>query len=165
MNTRFIVQSMAVLALFCAGCVTDEKYGAFVPKGELAPSNAKAYADYGSGMAQHEGFQMAYTWQRNNNDAVKNATKLEVIAKFVSSDAAADALLAKIGTSYDGDPIALTQIAAVTQLVMTPKCAKAAECRKLWVSALERARAATDDGYVKTFCDQQLRLCKPVCCE
>ena len=62
--------------------------------------------------------------------------------------------------AYDGDPIALTQIAALTQLVMCPKCPKAPACRKVWVAALERAKAATDDGYVKTFCDQQLRLCK-----
>ena len=83
-----------------------------------------------------------------------------MLRKFVETPAAADALLAKIGTSYDGDPIALTQIASVTQLVMCPKCPKAPACRKVWVAALERARAASDDGYVKTFCDQQLRLCK-----
>ena len=92
--------------------------------------------------------------------AVEAATKPEVLSKFVASPEAADALLAKIGTSYDGDPLALTQIAAVTQLVMTPNCPKAPACRKVWVDALERARAAADDGYVRTFCDQQLRLCR-----
>ena len=66
----------------------------------------------------------------------------------------------KIGTSYDGDPVALTQIAAVTQLVMCPKCPNAPERRKLWTAALRRAKAASDDGYVKTFCNQQLRLCE-----
>ena len=101
-----------------------------------------------------------YEWQRANQKLVADATKPEVLKTFVETPAAADALLAKIGTSYDGDPVALTQIAAVTQLVMCPKCPKAPACRKVWVAALERARAATDDGYVKTFCDQQLRLCK-----
>ena len=28
------------------------------------------------------------------------------------------------------------------------------------VAALRRAKAASDDGYVKTFCNQQLRLCE-----
>ena len=111
-------------------------------------------------MAHVDGYQMAYEWQRANPKLVADATKPEVLRAFVETPAAADALLAKIGTSYDGDPIALTQIAAVTQLVMCPKCPKAPACRKVWVAALERARAASDDGYVKTFCDQQLRLCK-----
>ena len=146
-------------AALVAGCAT-EKYGAFEPKGPLETANADAFAGYGAAMAHHDGYQMAYEWQRQDPKAVEDATARAVLAGFVASDAAADALLAKIGTSYDGDPIALTQIAAVTQLVMCPKCPKAPACRKVWVAALERARAKTDDGYVRTFCDQQLRLCK-----
>ena len=155
------VASLASLVLLlAAGCATEPKYGAFEPKCELGQPNATAYASYGAAMAHVEGYQMAYEWQRANPKAVEEATKPEVLRKFVETPAAADALLAKIGTSYDGDPVALTQIAAVTQLVMCPKCPKAPACRKVWVAALERARAASDDGYVKTFCDQQLRLCK-----
>ena len=154
------VSSLASLVLFLvAGCAT-QKYGEFEPKCELGQSNATAYASYGAAMAHVEGYQMAYEWQRANPKLVEEATKPEVLKTFVETPAAADALLAKIGTSYDGDPVALTQIAAVTQLVMCPKCPKAPACRKVWVAALERARAASDDGYVKTFCDQQLRLCK-----
>ena len=154
------VSSLASLVLFLvAGCAT-QKYGEFEPKCELGQPNATAYASYGAAMAHVEGYQMAYEWQRANPKLVEEATKPEVLRKFVETPAAADALLAKIGTSYDGDPVALTQIAAVTQLVMCPKCPKAPACRKVWVAALERARAASDDGYVKTFCDQQLRLCK-----
>ena len=151
---------VAAAGLFVAGCATEQKYGAFEPKCELGQPNATAYASYGAAMAHVDGYQMAYEWQRANPKAVEEATKPEVLRKFVETPAAADALLAKIGTSYDGDPIALTQIASVTQLVMCPKCPKAPACRKVWVAALERARAASDDGYVKTFCDQQLRLCK-----
>ena len=147
------------MLLLAAGCAT-EKYGAFKPKVELAPSDPAANAGYEAAMAHKDGFQMAYEWQRENAKAVEDATKPEVLAAFVSSDAAADALLAKIGTSYDGDPVALTQIAAVTQFVMLPKCPKAPARREVWVAALERARATADDGYVRTFCDQQLRLCK-----
>ena len=154
------VSSLASLVLLlAAGCAT-QKYGEFEPKCELGQPNANAYASYGAAMAHVEGYQMAYEWQRANPKLVEEATKPEVLKKFVETPAAADALLAKIGTSYDGDPIALTQIASVTQLVMCPKCPKASACRKVWVAALERARAASDDGYVKTFCDQQLRLCK-----
>ena len=152
-----LVLAMAVIV---AGCATEPKYGAFEPKCELGQPNATAYASYGAAMAHVDGYQMAYEWQRANPKLVEEATKPDVLRKFVETPAAADALLAKIGTSYDGDPVALTQIAAVTQLVMCPKCPKAPACRKVWVAALERARAASDDGYVKTFCDQQLRLCK-----
>ena len=151
---------MSIVLLLAAGCATEPKYGAFEPKCELGQPNATAYASYGAAMAHVEGYQMAYEWQRANQKLVAEATKPEVLKTFVETPAAADALLAKIGTSYDGDPIALTQIASVTQLVMCPKCPKAPACRKVWVAALERARAASDDGYVKTFCDQQLRLCK-----
>ena len=151
---------MSIVLLLAAGCATEPKYGAFEPKCELGQPNATAYASYGAAMAHVDGYQMAYEWQRANPKLVADSTKPEVLKAFVETPAAADALLAKIGTSYDGDPVALTQIAAVTQLVMCPKCPKAPACRKVWVAALERARAASDDGYVKTFCDQQLRLCK-----
>ena len=150
---------VSVAVLLVAGCVT-QKYGEFEPKCELGQPNATAYASYDDAMAHVDGYQMAYEWQRANPKLVEEATKPDVLRKFVETPAAADALLAKIGTSYDGDPVALTQIAAVTQLVMCPKCPKAPACRKVWVDALERARAASDDGYVKTFCDQQLRLCE-----
>ena len=150
---------MSIVLLLAAGCAT-QKYGEFEPKCELGQPNATAYEKYGPAMAHVDGYQMAYEWQRANPKLVADATKPEVLRAFVETPAAADALLAKIGTSYDGDPVALTQIAAVTQLVMCPKCPKAPACRKVWVAALERARAASDDGYVKTFCDQQLRLCK-----
>lgn len=149
-------------AVCVAGCATEPKYGAFTPKTTPQPSTV-AFADYGAAMAHQDGYQMAYEWQRANDAAVRAATTPETLKAFVASDAAADALLAKIGTSYDGDPIALTQIAAVTQLVMCPKCPKSPARRKVWVAALERRRAATDDGYVRTFCDQQLRFC--ACCK
>ena len=150
---------VSVAVLLVAGCAT-QKYGEFEPKCELGQPNATAYASYGDAMAHVDGYQMAYEWQRANPKLVEEATKPDVLRKFVETPAAADALLAKIGTSYDGDPVALTQIAAVTQLVMCPKCPKAPERRKLWVAALRRAKAASDDGYVKTFCNQQLRLCE-----
>ena len=159
MKQKTILQSIAAATLLLAGCAT-QKYGEFEPKCELGQPNATAYASYDDAMAHVDGYQMAYEWQRANPKLVADATKPEVLAKFAETPEAADALLAKIGTSYAGDPVALTQIAAVTQLVMCPKCPKAPERRKLWVAALRRAKAASDDGYVKTFCNQQLRLCE-----
>lgn len=154
-----LVLTLAVAAM--AGCAsTTPKYGAFTPKGELQPSTGTAYADYGKAMAHAKGYEMAYEWQQRNPEAVAEATKPALLASFVASAAAADALLAGIGTSYDGDPVVLTQVASVTQFVMCPKCPKAKAHRAVWVSALERVRSKTDDGYVRTFCDQQLRICK-----
>ena len=150
--------SPAIL-LVLAGCATA-RYGEFEPKPALRPASPDAYASYGPATTHCDGYEMAYEWQRKNPQAVADATRPKVLAAFVESDAAADALLAKIGTSYDGDPLVLTQIAAVTQLVMCPKCPKAPARRVLWVAALKRARAASDDGYVRTFCDQQLRICE-----
>ena len=160
MKPKTILQSLAAATLLLAGCATEKKYAEFEPKGALAPSDPAAYASYGPAMAHCDGYQMAYEWQRANPKLVAAATKPEVLAKFVESPEAADELLAKIGTAYDGDPVALTQIAAVTQLVMCPKCPDAPARRKLWTAALKRAKAASDDGYVKTFCNQQLRLCE-----
>ena len=154
------IASLALAALLSLGGYAEVKYGAFEPKAEQGNPNPNAYANYGAAMRRYQGFQMAYEWQRANPKIVRQSVKKEVLKEFVKSPEAADKLLAKIGTSYDGDPVALTQIAAVTQLVMTPKCPKASGCRRLWVDALKRARAKTDDGYVKVFCDQQLRICE-----
>ena len=102
----------------------------------------------------------AVEWQNKNDAALAAATRPEVLAKFVATPAAADALLAQVGPAYAGDPLVLTQIAAVTQLVMCPKCDKAPAARKVWVAALEKAVASAKDDYVRTFCRQQLDLCK-----
>ena len=154
--------SVAAALLLFAGCAT-QKYGPFEPKslsGDTEKAREVMDRAYSGGMGHHEGYEKAYEWQQKNPKLVADATKKDVLAGFVACPKAADALLAKIGTSYDGDPVALTQIAAVTQFVMCPKCPKAPARRALWVDALKRARANTDDGYVRVFCDQQLRLCE-----
>ena len=162
MKTRFLdVARLATTTLaLLAGCATGAKYGAFEPKGEQGKPAPDAFADYGAAMAGHEGYKMAYEWQRENPKLVEEATQPRTIAAFAETPSAADALLAKIGTAYDGDPVALTQIAAVTQLVMCPKCPKAPGLRKIWVAALERTIREATDEYVRTFCRQQLQLCK-----
>ena len=146
--------SVFVLGAVVAGCAS------YSPEAGLRPSEPTAFATYSPAMKHQDGYQMAYEWQQANPDAVREATEVKVLAAFVASDAAADALLGRIGSAYDGDPIVLTQIAAVTQLVMTPGCPKAAAARPVWVAALERTKARASETYVRTFCDQQLRLCK-----
>lgn len=135
-----LVGLMMVVAL-AAGCVTKDAY-------DIRPE------------AKADGVPSSVEWQNANDARLKAATTPEALAKFVGSDAAADALLAQIGSAYKGDPLVLTQIACVTQLVMCPKCDKAPARRKLWVAALERAQANATDDYVKTFCRQQLDLCR-----
>ena len=104
----------------------------------------------------------AVEWQGANGARLAAATSPETLAGFVASPEAADALLAKIGPAYHGDPVALTQIGAVTQYVMDPRSAKGPEARATWVAALERTRLAAKDDYVRTFCEQQLWQCRPV---
>jgi len=155
------IENIAFALLLAAGCTTaDPDYGRFEPVGPLAKPNPAAYDSYSKAMASAPGRPSAFEWQNANKAAVAKVTRPERIAAFTDSPAAADALLAEIGTSYTGDPVALTQIATVTQFVMTPGRPGAAARRATWVAALERARDGATDGYVKTFCAQQLRLCR-----
>ena len=135
-----------VAAVLFAGCATEN-----VVKKDAYDIRPDAAAD---------GVPTGVEWQRVNDAELKAATTPAALAKFAESDAAADALLAQIGPAYKGDPLVLTQIAGVTQLVMCPKCDKAPARRKVWVAALERARDGAKDDYVRTFCRQQLDICK-----
>ncbi len=101
----------------------------------------------------------AVEWQNRNAEALNKALQPKVLATFVASPEAADALLAKVKKAYASDPTVLTQIAAVTQLVMTPDCDKAEDARELWSEALLRAAASSTDGYRTTFFLDQLRWC------
>ena len=108
----------------------------------------------------------AVEWQNRNDAAIAAATADDVLAAFVADAASADALLAKIGPAYDGDPLVLTQIAAVTQWVMLPEPCwlcfwkpSPSKGREVWNLALARKIAESKDDYIRTFCRQQLDLC------
>jgi len=118
------------------------------------------YANYKDAMASDKAHPMAYEWQKANAVQIAAATKVEVLESFVKDEASALGLLSQVKGAYETDPLVATQIASVTQLVMCPKCSKASTGRMVWVAALERVRAETKDEYIRTFCDQQLRLCK-----
>ena len=101
----------------------------------------------------------AVDWQHKENAKLAEATKPEALAKFVKDAAAADALLAQVKTAYATDAMVATQIAAITQLVMTPKCEKAKACRKVWTTALLKAATTSTEQYRTMFFLEQLRWC------
>ena len=115
-------------------------------------------------------YPTAVVWSAKNDAEIEAATADDVLAGFVSSREAADALLAKVGGAYLGDPVALTQIAAVSQWVMQPdpcflafwKPSRSAG-RKVWVDALLSAAENSADAYTKTFCLDQVRWCGCKC--
>ena len=115
-------------------------------------------------------YPTAVLWSAKNDAEIEAATSDDVLAAFVESDEAAAALLAKVRGAYSSDPLVLTQIAAVSQWVSQPDpCVlcfwkpSRSNGRKVWVNALLSLAEKSDDGYVKTFCLDQLRWCAPPC--
>jgi hypothetical protein len=115
-------------------------------------------------------YPTAVVWSAENDAAIAAATGDDVLAGFVEDDEAASALLAKVRGAYASDPIALTQIAAVSQWVMQSDPfwlffwePSRSDGRKVWVNALVAKAEGDGDGYVKTFCLDQLRWCAPNC--
>ncbi len=98
-------------------------------------------------------------WEEKNRAALAEATKREVLVKFVESEKAASDLLAQVKAHYQTDCIAARQIAAVTQLVMCQKCPKAPGFRKIWTSALLKAAQESTNAYRTVFFLDQLRWC------
>ena len=131
--------AMAAAAL-AVGCVTKDPYD-IRPEGE------------------DDGVPTAVAWQNANDAALEAAMKPQVLAAYVQSAAAADALLAEAKPAYRTDPMAATRIAAVTQLVMCPKCDKAPAGRAVWTAALIKAAGASTDSYRTMFLLDQLRWC------
>lgn len=153
---------VALVGLAVCGCSTTP---AVKSDADIGPKleqvkDPNPFANYNQAMASDKAHPMAYEWQTANADKVAAATQPDVLAAFVVDEAAALKLLAQVKGAYETDPLVATQIAAVTQLVMMPGCPKAALARPIWVAALEKTQAAATDEYVRTFCVQQLRLCK-----
>jgi len=130
-----------LLASLLLGCATTDQY-------DIRPD------------AADDGIPSAVDWQNANDAKLAEATKPEALKAFVASDAAADALLAQVKGAYATDPVVMTQVGCVTQCVLCRKWPQAPAGRKVWVAALERRIDSAKDDYVKTFCRQQLWLCK-----
>ena len=106
------------------------------------------------------GAPSAVEWQNKNERKIAAATTTEALSALVATPEAADALLAKVAPAYASAPIVLTQVGALTSAVLSPGFPNASACRKVWVEALKRRIASSGDDYVKTFCRQQLDVCR-----
>ena len=155
---RLLIAAAAALALGAA-FADDAKKAAYV--------DPNPFAGYGPAMQSTEKDPLAATWSIAHDAEIAAATEESVLAAFAADTAAADALLAKVKGAYETDPVVMTQIAAVTQWVMLPEPfflffwkPSPADGRKVWTDALARRISGSSDGYVRTFCQQQLDLCK-----
>ena len=125
------------------------------------------FAGYGEAMKDNAKSPFAVGWSQAHDAEIKAATEEVVLAACVADAESAAALLGKIKPAYESDPLVLTQIAAVTQWVMLNDpwyClfwdGPHAAGRAVWIAALERKIAESKDDYIRTFCRQQLDLCK-----
>jgi len=148
------VAASAAMVLFAAVAVSAPKKDAY----DIRPQDKDAK------------YPTAVVWSAKNDDELSAATADEVLAAFVASPDAARALLAKLRGAYLTDPVAATQIAAVSQWTMRQdpcwlcfwKPSPSAG-RKIWVDALLETAEESPDAYVKTFCLDQVRWCGCKC--
>ena len=133
----------------------------------LFAADPNPFADYGKAMASDKNAPMAVEWQASRAEAIAAATEPSVLAAFVEDAESAAALLDRLQPAYATCPMVMTQIAAVTQWVMLPEPfflffwePSPAAGRKVWTAALTVKIATATDDYIRTFCRQQLDLCK-----
>jgi len=159
-----------VLALACVLPLFAAKDEGGVDKRVDAKDPAAPYHNYEDAMAHRDGYEMAVEWHNAVGAKLDEAVDEDVLAAFVADEAAAAALLAQVRGAYDTDPVAATQIAAVTQWTMGEEPCwlcfwkpSPAAGRKVWVKALVTRAETADDAYVKLFCLDQLRWCGCKC--
>ena len=152
MNAKVILS----VALLAAGSAMAVNYEALVKSAETS----------GDGVAP-----ISSIWQKENAAALAKATAPEAVAACVADEASARALLAKVKTAYETDPVTAYQIAEVTHWVMVDSDAAWYEFwrehrgdrRRLWAEALLRTAEKAADEYVQIFCLDQLRWCGCKC--
>ena len=147
-----LIVILAAAAL--AGCASVPETDA-----QAALAYRNPFADYETGMRHTTRDPLGSYWQQEHRGEIDAATAPEVLARFTRDAAAADALLKKVDRAYRTDPATLTQIGAVSQLVMDAKNPDASRARKVWTAALERALSGAEDAYRKAFFADQLRWC------
>jgi len=135
--------------------------------GALAFADPNPYADYGAAMKSDAKSPSAVDWSRATDAKIAEATTDEALAACVADETSAMVLLARIKPAYETCPLVLTQVAAVTQWVMLPDpwyClfwnGPHAAGRRVWIDALSKVSVESGDVYVRTFCRQQLDLCR-----
>ena len=165
---QFAIGIAMVVAAGAMAFAAETKPAAAKPAAETPKYvDPNPFADYGVAMKDSEKSPFAVGWSQAHDAEIKAVTEEEVLAACVADAASAAALLGKIRPAYESDPLVLTQIAAVTQWVMTDdpcflffwKPSPSAG-RKVWTEALARKIAESKDDYIRTFCRQQLDLCK-----
>jgi len=139
-TSTLLTSSLLLLTSLFVGCATKDVYD-IRPEGE------------------DDGIPTAVAWQNDHDAELTAAMKPAALAECVKTPAAADALLAEVKGAYATDPMVATRVAAVTQLVMCPKCKKAPAGRKVWSAALLRAAEGSTDAYRTMFFLDQLRWC------
>lgn len=120
------------------------------------------FANYDEAMASDPDRPMAVEWQGAHLEEIEAATACGELSKIVASEESALAFLAKVRDGYATDPLTAIQIAAISQMVMSPKCAacpEAANCRAIWAGALLKSAQFAASAYRKLFFLDQLRWC------
>ena len=117
------------------------------------------YANYDDAMRSVKGKMMAVEWHAANSKELAKATSRETLAGILADDKEVAKLLSVVNEPYKANPVALTQIAAISQLVMCPKCDKAPKCRWKWTAALVKAAKEAKTTYATMFFLDQLRWC------
>ncbi len=120
-----------------------------------AAKDPNRFSDYGLAMTSTAENPLLSKWQVQHAKEIAAATTDAKLDAFLASDAAADALLAKVKEAYKSDPIAMIQIASVTQRAQV----SSKEALARWIAALKRAQQKAPDQYRKTFYRDQLILC------
>ena len=140
---RLIVTALCMAAL-AAYAAKDPTY-----------KDPNPYADYGVAMASVSNRQMAVEWQNANNDRLAQIDDAWCGTVFKGGAAALKKKLAAVKKAYMSDPVALAEIAALTQYSMRAKGNE----RELWTKALLAKAASSKEPYVQMFCLDQLRWC------
>ena len=131
---------MAACALSCAQAQLGKEY-------DIRPATTAGAAP------------SAVKWQDANDAVLAASTTPEALAPYLAHPKAAAALLARVKKAYETDPLAATQIAAISQLVMREDRPQAPAERELWTGALLKAARESQETYRTLLLLDQLRWC------
>ena len=158
MNMKYAI--LPILAALSVAAAAKPAAKAKSPEPELPKiADENPYANYDDAMRSVQGKMMAVEWQAANSAGLEKATSRETLAEILADEKEVSRLLSAVDEPYKADPVALTQIAAISQLVMCPKCDKAPKCRWKWTAALVKAAKEAKTPYATMFFLDQLRWC------
>jgi len=163
MNIRYSILAFAAAFSVAASAAAKPAAKAKSVEPEIPKiADENPFANYEDAMRSVKDKATAVEWQTANSNEIAKAVAPEAIGAIVDDPRATAELLAKVGDAYKTDPVAATQIAAASQLVMCRKCDKAPVRRVKWTAALVKAAKEADGVYAKMFFLDQLRWCAQV---